>query len=358
MASPTETRISQVEEANDENFGYAMQIALGSVLPMTMYSAIELGIFEIIAKAGPDVKLSASQIAAKLPTKNPDAPKVLDRILRLLASHHVLYCFVDGLERLYSLAPVSKYFVRNQDGVSLGPFMALIQDSVFLQSWSKLKDAVLEGGIAFDMVHGAHAFEYPGLDPRFNQVFNTAMYNQTTVVIGNMLEAYKGFQNLKQLVDIGGGLGHTVKTITSKYPQIMGINFDLPHVIQQAPAYPGVEHVGGDMFESVPKGDAIFLKWILHDWSDDHCLKLLKNCYEAIPDDGKVIVMESVLSVTAKTNPAAKATSQLDVLMMTQNPGGKERTEHEFMALATGAGFRGIKYEAFVCNFWVMEFFK
>ena len=100
------------------------------------------------------------------------------------------------------------------------------------------------------------------------------------------------------------------------------------------------------------------LQWILHDWSDDHCLKLLKNCYEAIPDNGKVIVMESVLSVAAKTSPAARATSQLDVLMMTQNTGGKERTEDEFMALATGAGFRGIKYEAFVCNFWVMEFFK
>ncbi|KAJ6710232.1 CAFFEIC ACID 3-O-METHYLTRANSFERASE 1-LIKE [Salix koriyanagi] len=329
-----------------------MQLALGSVLPMTLYSAIQLGIFEIIAKAGPDARLSASDIAVKLPTKNPDAPKMLDRILRLLASHQVLCCSVNGLERLYSLAPVSNYFVRNQNGVSLAPFMALLQDSVFLQN------SVLEGGVAFDRVHGAHAFEYPGLDPRFNQVFNAAMYNQTNLVIGNMLETYTGFNDLKQLVDIGGGLGHTIKAITSKYPQIKGINFDLPHVIEHAPAYPGVEHVGGDMFECVPKGDAIFLKWILHDWSDDHCLKLLKNCYKATPDDGKVIVMESVLPTTTKTGAAAKAASQLDVLMMTQNPGGKERTEDEFIALAAGAGFRGIKFETFVHNFWVMEFFK
>lgn len=46
------------------------------------------------------------------------------------------------------------------------------------------------------------------------------------------------------------------------------------------------------MFESVPKGDAIFMKWILHNWSDDLCIKLLKNCYDAIPSDGKVIVVE------------------------------------------------------------------
>ncbi|KAH8517063.1 hypothetical protein H0E87_005132 [Populus deltoides] len=359
MASSIENHVSQVDEAQDENFGYAMQLALSSVLPMTLHTAIQLGIFEIIAKAGPDVKLSAADIAATLPTDNPDTPKMLDRILRLLASHQVLCCFVDGSERFYSLAPVSMYFVRNQNGVSLAPFVALNQENVILQSWSQLKDAVLEGGVAFHRVHGVHAFEYNGLDPRFNQVFNTAMYNQTTVVNGNMIEKYNGFKNLKQLVDIGGGLGHTMKAITSKYPHIKGINFDLPHVIEHAPAYPGVEHVGGDMFDSVPKGDAIFLKWILHNWSDDHCLKLLKNCYKAIPEDGKVIVMESVLPITAKASPAAKAISQLDVLMMmSQNPGGKERTEDEFMALATAAGFRGIKFETFVCNFWVMEFFK
>jgi len=135
MGSFIESHIGQVDEAKDENFGYAMQLALSSVLPMTMYSAIQLGIFEIIAKAGPDAKLSASDVAAQLPTKNPDAPMMLDRILRLLASHDVLGCSVDGSERLYSLAPVSKHYVRNKDGVSLGPFMALIQDNVFLQSW-------------------------------------------------------------------------------------------------------------------------------------------------------------------------------------------------------------------------------
>jgi len=44
--------------------------------------------------------------------------------------------------------------------------------------------------------------------------------------------------------------------------------------------------------------------------------------------------------------------------MMTTNPGGKERSEEEFMALARGAGFSGIRYTCFVCNYWVMEFFK
>ncbi|GMN74522.1 hypothetical protein TIFTF001_056217 [Ficus carica] len=100
------------------------------------------------------------------------------------------------------------------------------------------------------------------------------------------------------------------------------------------------------------------MKWILHDWSDEHCLKLLKNCHKAIPDHGKVIVVEAIFPVKPETKTAAKSTSQIDVFMMTQNPGGKERSREEFLALATGAGFSGIKFECFVCNFWVMELFK
>ena len=345
-------------EEKEESFAYAIQLVTGVVLPMTLQAAIQLGVFNIIAKAGPDAKLSASDIAAQMPTRNKDATMMLDRMLWLLATHSVVDCSVVGLDRLYSLTPVSGYFVSDQDGISLGPLMALLQDKVFLDSWYQLKDAVLEGGIPFDRVHGMHAFEYPGLDPRFNLVFNKAMYNHTTIVIKNILQVYKGFENVKQLVDVGGGLGVTLKAVTAKYPHIKGINFDLPHVIEHAPQYPGVEHVVGDMFESVPKGDAIFMKWILHDWSDEHCLKLLKNCHKSIPSDGKVIVVEAILPVSPETNAATKATSQTDVLMMTQNPGGKERTQHEFMALATGAGFSGIRLECFACNYCVMEFYK
>jgi caffeic acid 3-O-methyltransferase len=105
---------------------------------------------------------------------------------------------------------------------------------------SQLKVAILEGGIPFNRVHGTHAFEYPGLDPRFNQVFNTAMLNHTTIVMKQILEVYKGFEQLKLLVDVGGGLGVTLNLITSRYSHIKGINFDLPHVIQHAPPYPGI----------------------------------------------------------------------------------------------------------------------
>ncbi|RHN41567.1 putative anthranilate N-methyltransferase [Medicago truncatula] len=93
------------------------------------------------------------------------------------------------------------------------------------------------------MVHGTHVFHYLSLDSRFNKVFNTAMINHTKIVMNKVLERYNGFEGIRRLVDVGGGLGVNIHLITSKYPNIHG-----------------VEHVGGDMFESVPKEDVILMK--------------------------------------------------------------------------------------------------
>lgn len=114
-----------------------MQLTTSIALPMSIRGAIELGIFEVIAKAGEGAKLSASEIAARIQSKNQDAPVMLDRILRILATHSVLDCSVFCGVRVYSLVPVSKYFVPNQDGVvPLNALVAFMNDKVFLDSWS------------------------------------------------------------------------------------------------------------------------------------------------------------------------------------------------------------------------------
>ncbi|RHN41572.1 putative caffeate O-methyltransferase [Medicago truncatula] len=68
------------------------------------------------------------------------------------------------------------------------------------------------------------------------------MINHTKIVMNKVLESYNGFQGIKRLVDVGGDLGVNINLITSKYHDIHGINFDLPHVIQHAPLYPGMTY--------------------------------------------------------------------------------------------------------------------
>lgn len=84
------------------------------------------------------------------------------------------------------------------------------------------------------------AFDYHGTDPRFNKVFNRGMADHSTITMKKILEMYKGFEGLKTVVDVGGGTGAVLNMIISKYPHTKGINFDLPHVVSDAPNYPGM----------------------------------------------------------------------------------------------------------------------
>ncbi|KAL8102005.1 caffeic acid 3-O-methyltransferase-like [Apium graveolens] len=363
----------QAEDA--DQFAWGLQLNGGTIIGMVMKAAIELDLFEIIAKAstangtspfGDDAKkMSSDDIVAQLPTKNPAAPAMLDRILRFLAAKSILNLTTvageDGKEKcLFSLSSRCESYISDEDGISLAPVLVTLHDKALLDAWNKLKDAVLEGGIPFNLAHGMHTFEYPAINSKFNDGFNQGMYNHTTLIMKKILEVYTGFEDITKIIDVGGGTGATLAKIIAKYPRIRGINFDLPHVIKNAAPLAGVEHVGGDMFESVPEGEVIFMKWILHDWSDEHCLKLLKNCCNSLPESGKVIIVESIMPEYSDTNALAKLNNSCDtdMMMMVMTSGGKERSLKEFEELAKHSGFAAVKL---MCNagfYSVLEFYK
>ncbi|KAJ0231685.1 Uncharacterized protein HA466_0297960 [Hirschfeldia incana] len=240
--------------------------------PMVLKAAVELGVIDTIAAAGNGAWLSPSDITASLPIKpkNPEAPILLDRMLRLLVSHSILKCRVvetvengptGNTKRVYAAEPVCKYFLKDNDGSgSLVSLFLLFHTQVHFNTWDNLKDVILDGKDAFISAQGMPLFEYISTDQQFSEVFHRAMSDSATMVMKKVLEVYRGFEDVNTLVDVGGATGTILGLITSKHPHIKGINFDLPQVLTDAPSYPGVEHVSGDMFVEVPKGDAIFMK--------------------------------------------------------------------------------------------------
>ncbi|KAJ6752372.1 hypothetical protein OIU85_002772 [Salix viminalis] len=352
-------------DEEDYHLQYALQLASASTLPMVFKAVIELGVLEIIEKAGPAAMLSASQIASQLPTQNnPDAPIVLDRILCLLASHSILTCSPatenqdsDQVQRLYGLAPVAKYFIRKEDGGSLSPYFRVIHDKVTMDLWYHLKDVVLQGGALFQKAYGMSSMEYVKKDPRFGEVFGGFVRGFNPLFMKRILDIYDGFEGLTSLVDVGGGDGSVLNMIVSKYPAIKGINFDLASVIENSPSYPGIEHVAGDVFLTIPEGEAIFMKWVSHFFSDDNFLKVLKNCYGALPDNGKLIVVEMVIPEIPGTSAADRSLMQNYLFVTSMNPKRNERTEKDFERLAKVAGFSH-RVACSACTFSVVEFVK
>ncbi|VVA95633.1 unnamed protein product [Arabis nemorensis] len=322
---------------------HAESIVNTVAFPMVLKAAFELGVIDTIDAAGNGTWLSPYEIAVSLPTKptNPEAPVLLDRILRLLVSHSILKCrMVESrengrtgkMERVYAAEPVCKYFLKDSDGSgSLVSLFMLLHTEVFFKTWTNLKDVILEGKDAFGTAHGMRLFEYIGSDGQFAEVFDCAMSKPSIMVMKKVLEVYKGFENVNTLVDVGGGTGTTL----------------------------GVEHVSGDMFIEVPKGDAIFMKWILHDWTDEHCIKLLKNCWKSLPEKGKVIIVDMITPTEPKGGEiSSNIVFAMDMLMLTQCSGGKERSLSEFENLAFDSGFLRCEVICLAYSYSIIEFYK
>ncbi|CAE6165646.1 unnamed protein product [Arabidopsis arenosa] len=279
----------------------ALGITNSLAFPMVFKAALELGVLDTIVAIDDGVWLSSSEIAFGLPTKptNPEAPILLDRMLRLLVGHSILKCRIvetgendltGKTQRVYAAEPVCTFFLnRGVKSGSLTSLFMLLQSQVFFKTWTHLKDVILqEEKDAFSSAHDMRLFEYIGLDEQF-------------------------------AVDIGGGLGTILNLVTSKYPQIKG-----------------VEHVSGDMFIGVPKEDAIFMK-----------------------EKGKVIIVDMVTPSEPKSDDLfSNIVFGMDMLMLTQCSGGKERSFSQFEALASASGFLKCEISALAYTYSVIEFHK
>ncbi|KAB1228320.1 (R,S)-reticuline 7-O-methyltransferase [Morella rubra] len=93
------------------------------------------------------------------------------------------------------------------------------------------------------------------------------------------------------------------------------------------------------MFEAIPCADAIFMKFVLHDWDDEDCIKILRNCQKAIPEKGgKLIIVDIVLEKDSH-DLFDETRMVFDLMMMAHSSGGKERTELEWKELLKKGGF-------------------
>ncbi|GFY88185.1 O-methyltransferase family protein [Actinidia rufa] len=205
----------------------------------------------------------------------------------------------------------------------------------------KLFDSVREGGNAFNKAHGSELWDVCFSRSRVcTKKFIDYMNCTSRIVNTLMLTGYKdGFDSVESVVDVGGGSGSTMIEIVKAHPHIKGTNFDLPHVVATAPAYPGVTHVGGDMLESIPHADVIPMQRIMHNWSDEDCIKILKNCRKAIPEKtGKVVILDVVVNPESD-NAFDRVGMIFDIMMMALFSGGKERTELQWKRILEGGGF-------------------
>ncbi|CAH8274272.1 unnamed protein product [Arabidopsis lyrata] len=293
---------------------------------------------------------------AELSSAVSASPSHLRRIMRFLV-HQGIFKEIptkDGLATGYANTPLShRMMITKRDGKSLAPFVLFETTPEMLAPWLRLSSVVSSpfNGSApppFDAVHGKDVWSFAQDNPFLSDMINEAMACDARRVVPRVAGACHGlFDGVVTVIDVGGGTGETMGILVKEFPWIKGFNFDLPHVIEVAQVLDGVENVEGDMFDSIPACDAVIIKWVLHDWGDKDCIKILKNCKEAVPpNNGKVLIVESVIGENKKTmivderdDKLEHVRLMLDMVMMAHTSTGKERTLKEWDFVLKEAGF-------------------
>ncbi|XP_011045482.1 PREDICTED: (R,S)-reticuline 7-O-methyltransferase-like [Populus euphratica] len=315
------------------------QLLLRFADSMALKCAIELGLADIINSHGRPISLS--QIASGINSPRSDM-SYLARIMRYLVRKEFFTAHPpsDGGETLFGLNQKSRLLMHDSER-SLASLIIMQNHPWFLEPWHCLSQCVKEGGTAFSKVHGCEVWDLASRNPEVNRIFNEAMACTSKIVTTASLSQYKdGFNNIRSLVDVAGGIGGHVAEIVRAYPHIEGINLDLPHVVATAPKYDGVSHVAGNMFEAIPNADAIYMQRILHGFTDESGVEILRNCKKAIPEKtGKLIIVDIVLQTDDYRDQFDDIRMVMDLMMIAQTSGGKERTEQEWKKLLEEGGF-------------------
>jgi ubiquinone/menaquinone biosynthesis C-methylase UbiE len=295
-----------------------------------VHVATQFGIADLLV-AGPK---GTTQLAQATGTDEPS----LYRLLRACTSIGI---FEEIEHRLFAQNDLSMLLRSDQPG-SMYNMVLMGGFDWEWASWGDLAYSIKTGKPAFDHVQGMDLWQYLALHPNEYQVFNRALSAFTESMNLPIVMAYD-FSPIHTLMDLGGGHGSFLMTILQKTPTLHGILFDQSAVIEGARvplAASGLENrctlLAGNFLEDVPSGaDAYILKQVLHDWADEQCLIILRNCRRVIPDHGKLLVVDVVMPEIK----ASSAAAFFDLVMLVDTPGGRERTEAEYYQLFEKAGF-------------------
>ena len=241
--------------------------------------------------------------------------------------------------------------------------LALYRGGPSYTSWGKLEHTVRTGDPAFEAALGAPFFSYMRDHPEDGAAFDGGMTRLSLDIIDETLARYD-FSVATRILDVGGGRGHFAAAVLQAHPQLEGAVLDLPERIEAADEYlrgrdlgERCAAIGGNFFDSVPVGyDLHILKWILHDWNDASCRRLLAQCRAALSADGRLLVVELLLPDGAAADGRLRPAIQTDLFMLVNFADSRERSLDEYERLLGDCGFALEQAIALPSSFSVLDF--
>ncbi len=303
-----------------------MQFVLGKWISKPIYISAKLGIADILS----DEERSIEDIAKITATLS-------DPLYRMMRALSGIGIFTETENRVFKNTPLSECIMEGR----LKSAVLMFHSSWHDNTWDNLLYTIKTGKPSFDKIYGEPAFDWFEKNPAEAEIFNNANSFKAAFSHRVITEVYD-FTNIKTLVDVGGGLGSLLIEILKANVHMEGVVAELPEtqtkineIIRKNKLEDRMSTVACDFFESIPGGShGYLLSHVLHDWPDEKCITILKNCRKATGSKGRLIIAESI--IPPGNEFSLSKFLDLEVLLM---GGGRERNEEEFRKLLKEAGF-------------------
>jgi hypothetical protein len=211
----------------------------------------------------------------------------------------------------------------------------------YVPAWMQLDAALTSTQTPFEIALGQPVWAHRRANPAAGAVFNEWLFRQSGRITDQLVAACE-VGDSQVVADVGGGQGALLIDLLRAHPGLRGLLADQPAVaaaardtITQAGLAERCDTRGIDFFEAVPTGcDLYLLKSVLHDWSDDDCVRILRSIRQALSATARLLVIERLVPDVPQHDPE---TVWLDLHMLCVT-GGRERTREEYRGLLAAAG--------------------
>lgn len=313
-----------------------MQLGVGFWGSKALLSAIELGLFTVLA-CGPR---DAETLRLQLGLHPRSARDFFDALVAL--------GMLKRTGTRYANTPETALFLDRNKSTYVGGILEMANARLY-RFWGSLTEGLRTGKAQNEAKTGEDFFGTLYADPRRLEGFLKAM---TGLSIGTARVIAKKvpWRQYRTFVDVGCAQGGVAVEIASAHKHLTGMGMDLPVVQPIFEAYAktrGVDSrlrfVPGDFFkEPLPQADVIIMGHILHDWNLDEKMMLLRKAHAALPPKGALIVHEALIDDARKRNAFGLLMS---LNMLIETHGGFDFTGADCRKWMKEAGFSRSRVE-------------